>query len=110
MRSAEYWVTDEAPNLIPEYDNVLLGQGCRTPHGAGIDGYGAMVELWLAGGEREKIRENFPQYHFACHESHLKLSGTSSGLYGEIPNVHLPELKHPTKHRKNLTFLINYFD
>lgn len=26
------------------YDNLLLGQGCRTPHGAVIDEYGAVVE------------------------------------------------------------------
>jgi hypothetical protein len=31
------------------YDNVLLGQGYRTPRGAVIDEYGAMVESWLAG-------------------------------------------------------------
>jgi hypothetical protein len=26
------------------YDNVLLGQGYRTPRGAVVDEYGAMVE------------------------------------------------------------------
>jgi hypothetical protein len=30
-------------------DSVLLGQSDRTPHGAMIDEYGAMVELYLQG-------------------------------------------------------------
>jgi hypothetical protein len=30
--------------LNQQYDNVLLGQGYRTPRGAVIDEYGEMVE------------------------------------------------------------------
>jgi hypothetical protein len=37
-------VRDEAPTLGPGGDNVLLRQRYRTPHGAVIDDYGAMVE------------------------------------------------------------------
>jgi hypothetical protein len=38
---------------------VLLGQSDRTPHGAVIDEYGAMVELYFAG-ETEELGENLP--------------------------------------------------
>jgi hypothetical protein len=34
------------------YDNVLLGQDYRTPHGAVADGYGAMAERRLAAENR----------------------------------------------------------
>jgi hypothetical protein len=36
-----------------EYDNVLLGQGYRTPDGAVVYEYGAMVDWWLAGEIKE---------------------------------------------------------
>jgi hypothetical protein len=38
------------------YDNVLLGQSYRTPCGAVIDGYGAVMEWWLAGENRRTWR------------------------------------------------------
>jgi fatty-acid desaturase len=41
-------VRDEAPNLRWKDDNMLLGQGYHTPHGAGKDKYEAMVKWWLA--------------------------------------------------------------
>jgi hypothetical protein len=34
----------------PGYGNVLLGHGYRTPRGAVVDEYGAVVEWWLGGG------------------------------------------------------------
>jgi hypothetical protein len=39
------------------YHNVLHGQGYRTPRGAVIDEYGAMVEWWLAGENRRAQRK-----------------------------------------------------
>jgi hypothetical protein len=40
------------------YDNVLRGQGYRTPQGTVKDRDGAMVEWWLAG-ERSGISERY---------------------------------------------------
>jgi hypothetical protein len=37
---------------------LLLGQSYRTPHGAVIDEYGAMVERWLAGGKSKNSEKN----------------------------------------------------
>jgi hypothetical protein len=45
------------------YDNVLLGQGYRTPRGAVIDEYGAVVEWWLAG-ETDELGEKPTTDHF----------------------------------------------
>jgi hypothetical protein len=39
------------------YDDVLLGQGYRTPRGAVIDEYGAMVGWWSAGENRRTRRK-----------------------------------------------------
>jgi hypothetical protein len=39
------------------YDNVLLGQGCRTPHGEVIDEHGTMVERRLAKEKRKTLGE-----------------------------------------------------
>jgi hypothetical protein len=45
LRDQPTTVSEMKPlTLDREYDNVLLGQGYRTPHGAVIDEYGAMVE------------------------------------------------------------------
>jgi hypothetical protein len=35
---------DEAPNLGPRCDNVLLGQGYHTPRGAVVDENGTKIE------------------------------------------------------------------
>jgi hypothetical protein len=40
----KYRVRNEAPNLDRGGDNVLLGRNYRSPHGAVIDEYEAMVE------------------------------------------------------------------
>jgi hypothetical protein len=39
------------------YDNVLLGQDYRIPHGMVIDEYGAMVEWWLARENQRSQRK-----------------------------------------------------
>jgi hypothetical protein len=42
---------------------MLLGQGYRTPRGAVIDEYGAMVECYWQG-KTEELGENLSQCHF----------------------------------------------
>jgi hypothetical protein len=55
------------------YDNVLLGQDYRTPRGAVIDEYGAIVEWWLAGENWSACWKHLFQCHFVHYWSHLKL-------------------------------------
>jgi hypothetical protein len=46
---------------------VLLGQGYRTPRAAVIHEYGAVVELWLAGG---KLRTR-KKHRYTCDSSFI---------------------------------------
>jgi hypothetical protein len=46
------FLTCDNPNATSRCDNVLPGQGYRTPQGAVIDAYGAMGEWWLVGANR----------------------------------------------------------
>jgi hypothetical protein len=52
---------------------VLLGQSDRTPHGAVIDEYGAMVEWWndIFAGETEVLGENLPSATLSTTKSHM---------------------------------------
>jgi hypothetical protein len=42
------------PDVGSRYDNVLLGQGYRTPHGAVINEYGAMGGMMISRGKPKK--------------------------------------------------------
>jgi hypothetical protein len=57
------------------YDNVLLGQGYRTPRGAVMDEYGAVVELLAEQNQRTRretcsnaalIRNKNPTFRRPC--------------------------------------------
>jgi hypothetical protein len=60
------------------YDNVLLGQGYRTPRGAVIDEYGATMGWWLAG-EQKNSEKNLLQCHFGHCEFYSKSPGIEVG-------------------------------
>jgi hypothetical protein len=51
-------------------DTVLRDQSYRTPQGAVIDGYGAMLEWLLAGERRRKLKKILLQCHFIKQNSH----------------------------------------
>jgi hypothetical protein len=62
------------------YDNVLLVRSHRTPRGAVIDGYGAMVEVWIEVESRITRREtcsvdtlSTTNHTFKWHELNLPL-------------------------------------
>jgi hypothetical protein len=57
---------------------VLLGQSDRTPHGAVIDEYGAMVEWYICRGNRSTRRKP-GQCHFVHHKSHMNWPGREPG-------------------------------
>jgi hypothetical protein len=68
---------------------VLLGQSNRTPHGAVIDEYGAMVELYFAG-ETEVLGEKLP----SATLSTTNPTWIDPGLRGERPATN--RLSHGT--------------
>jgi hypothetical protein len=57
---------------------VLLGQGYSMSQGAMINGYGAMVEWWLAAKNQGTLKKKHLQRHYFHHESYLKLPGNNS--------------------------------
>jgi hypothetical protein len=63
---------------------VLLGQSNRTPHGAVIDEYGAMVE-WYFAGETEELGENLPSATLSTTIPTWIDPGVNPGLRGERP-------------------------
>jgi hypothetical protein len=55
------------------YGNVLLGQGCRTPHWAG---HTSMEQCWMINTRKQNKDKTVLQCHFLLHhESYLKSSG-----------------------------------
>jgi hypothetical protein len=51
-------------------DNVLLGRSYRTPHGAVIDEYGALVKLYWQGKTEELGEKPAPVPFFPPHIPH----------------------------------------
>jgi hypothetical protein len=64
---------------------VMLGQGYRTPHGAVVDEYGAMVELSLSIGKPKNYEKNLPSAALFTTSPTRNDLGAKSGLRGERP-------------------------
>jgi Tfp pilus assembly protein PilF len=62
---------------------MLLGQSYHTPHGAGIDEYGAMVEWWLGGGKPKNSDKNLPSATLSTTYPAQTDLGVNTGLCGE---------------------------
>jgi hypothetical protein len=75
---------------------VLLGQSNHTPHGAVIDEYGAMVELYFAG-ETEVLGENLPSATLSTTNPTWIDPGANPVLRGERPAAN--RLSHGTAYR-----------
>jgi hypothetical protein len=73
---------------------VLLGQSNRTPHGAVIDEYEAMVELYIFAGETEVLGENLPSATLSTTNPTWVDPGANPGLRGERPATN--RLSHGT--------------
>jgi hypothetical protein len=71
--------------LYRGYDNVLLGQGCRTPRGAVIDEYGAVVKWWLAGENRRTGSETCCSVTSSTTNITWRHSGLNPGLRRKKP-------------------------
>jgi hypothetical protein len=72
---------------------VLLGQSNRTPHGAVIDEYGAMVERYLQGKPKYSER-NLPSATLSTTNPTWIDPGSNPGLRGERPATN--RLSHGT--------------
>jgi hypothetical protein len=70
---------------------VLLGRSYGTPHGAVIDEYGAMAELYWQG-QTEVLGENLPSATLSTTNS----TWIDPGLRGESPTTN--RLSHGTDH------------
>jgi hypothetical protein len=76
------------------YDNVLLGQSYRTPHGAMIHVYGAMVEWYWQGKTKELGRKTCPSATLSTTNPTWIDPGANPGLHGERPATN--RLSHGT--------------
>jgi hypothetical protein len=72
---------------------VLLGQSNRTPHGAVIDEYGAMVKLYICRGNRSTRRKP-AQCHLSTTNPTWIDPVANPGLRGERPATN--RLSHGT--------------
>jgi hypothetical protein len=86
-------------------DSVLLGQSDRTPHGAVIDEYGAMVE-WYFAGETEVLGENLPSATLSTTNPTWIDPGANPGLRGERSATN--RLSHGTTKQSYLLQYTNF--
>jgi hypothetical protein len=82
LRPVKWRVRHEAPNFGPRgYDNVLFGQGYRSPSGAVTNEYEAVLEM-IKSSIKWKTRRKFCSRatNFTWHHP-----GFEPGLRGEMP-------------------------